>query len=175
MMTLERQFDLTDEQREVRAMVRDFADRRIAPNAAEWDRGHVFDRSLYTELAELGLMGVCVPAEYGGAGMDFLSYVLAVEELSRADAGVGVTLAVHTSASTLPILAFGTDEQKQQWVPRLASGERIGAFALTESGSGSDAGSMRTTAEEQADGTVPAAAAADPAPASTPAEAETIF
>jgi alkylation response protein AidB-like acyl-CoA dehydrogenase len=152
MMTATRQFDLTDEQREVRAMVRDFADRRIAPNAAEWDRGHVFDRSLYAELAELGLMGVCVPEEYGGAGMDFLSYVLAVEELSRADAGVGVTLAVHTSASTLPILAFGTDEQKAEWVPRLASGERIGAFALTESGSGSDAGSMRTRAEEQPDG-----------------------
>jgi alkylation response protein AidB-like acyl-CoA dehydrogenase len=152
MMTATRQFDLTDEQREVRAMVRDFADRRIAPNAAEWDRGHVFDRSLYAELAELGLMGVCVPEEYGGAGMDFLSYVLAVEELSRADAGVGVTLAVHTSASTLPILAFSTDQQKAEWVPRLASGERIGAFALTESGSGSDAGSMRTRAEEQPDG-----------------------
>ena len=123
MISTQPQFDLTDEQREVRAMVRDFADRRVAPNAAEWDRGHVFDRSLYEELAELGLMGVCVPEEYGG--MDFLSYVLAVEELSRADAGVGVTLAVHTSASTLPILAFGTDSQKDEWVPRLASGERI--------------------------------------------------
>ena len=146
------QFDLTDDQREVRAMVRDFAAQRIAPNAAEWDRGHVFDRSLYAELAELGLMGVCVPAEYGGAGLDFLSYVLAVEELSRADAGVGVTMAVHTSASTLPILHWGTDEQKAEWVPPLASGERIGAFALTESGSGSDAGSMRTRAAEQGDG-----------------------
>ena len=142
------QFALNDDQREVRAMVREFAERRIAPNAAEWDRGHVFDRSLYAELAELGLMGVCVPAEYGGAGMDFLSYVLAVEELSRADAGVGVTIAVHTSASTLPILHWGTEEQKQSWVPKLASGERIGAFALTESGAGSDAGSMRTRAEE---------------------------
>ena len=146
------QFDLTDAQRDVRAMVREFADARIAPNAAEWDRGHVFDRSLYTELAELGLMGVCVPEQYGGAGMDFLSYVLAVEELSRADAGVGVTLAVHTSASTLPILHWGTEAQKQAWVPHLASGERIGAFALTESGSGSDAGAMRTRAVEGADG-----------------------
>ncbi|MEO6867609.1 MAG: acyl-CoA dehydrogenase family protein [Gaiellales bacterium] len=142
------QFDLTDEQHDVRTMVREFAAKRITPHAAEWDRGHVFDRSLYTELAELGLMGVCVPEEYGGAGMDFLSYVLAVEELSRADAGVGVTMAVHTSASTLPILHWGTEEQKQAWVPQLASGERIGAFALTESGSGSDAGAMRTRAEE---------------------------
>ena len=148
-----RQFDLTDEQREVRAMVRDFAAQRIAPHAADWDRGHVFDRSLYAELAELGLMGVCVPVEYGGAGMDFLSYVLAVEELSRVDAGVGVTMAVHTSASTLPILHWGTDEQKAEWVPPLARGERIGAFALTESGSGSDAGAMRTRAVEQGDGT----------------------
>jgi alkylation response protein AidB-like acyl-CoA dehydrogenase len=142
------QFDLTDEQREVRAMVRDFAQQRIAPNAAEWDRGHVFDRSLYAELAELGLMGVCVPTEYDGAGMDFVSYVLAVEELSRADAGVGVTIAVHTSASTLPILHWGTDEQKAEWVPPLARGERIGAFALTEPGSGSDAGAMLTRADE---------------------------
>ena len=86
------QFDLADHQREVRSMVRDFAAQRIAPNAADWDRGHVFDRSLYAELAELGLMGVCVPEEYDGAGMDFLSYVLVVEELSRADAGVGVSV-----------------------------------------------------------------------------------
>jgi len=142
------QFDLTDEQREVRAMVREFAARRIAPHATEWDRAHHFDRSLYTELAELGLMGVCVPEEYGGAGMDFLCYLLAVEELSRVDAGVGVTLAVHTSASTLPILHWGTEQQKQEWVPRLASGECIGAFALTESGSGSDAGAMLTRAVE---------------------------
>ncbi|MCW2956767.1 MAG: acyl-CoA dehydrogenase [Thermoleophilia bacterium] len=150
--TIAPQFSLSDDQREVRAMVREFADARIAPRAAEWDRTHTFDRALYTELAELGLMGVCVPEEYGGAGMDFLSYVLAVEELSRADAGVGVTIAVHTSASTLPILHWGTEEQKQAWVPRLASGEIIGSFALTESGAGSDAGSMITRAEEQPDG-----------------------
>jgi alkylation response protein AidB-like acyl-CoA dehydrogenase len=149
--TTHSQFDLTDEQRDVRAMVRELAERRIAPRAAEWDRGHVFDRALYTELAELGLMGVCVPQELGGAGMDFLSYVLAVEELSRADAGVGVTLAVHTSASTLPILHWGTEQQQAEWVPPLARGERIGAFALTESGSGSDAGAMLTRADEQPD------------------------
>lgn len=147
-LTKNRQFDLTDEQHDVRAMVRDFATRRIAPHASQWDRNHEFDRALYTELAELGLMGVCVPVEYDGAGMDFLSYVLVVEELSRADAGVGVTMSVHTSASTLPILHWGSAEQIEEWVPPLARGERIGAFALTESGSGSDAGSMATRADE---------------------------
>ena len=97
-------------------------------------------------------MGVCVPEEYGGAGADFLSYILVLEELSRADAGVGVTVAVHTSATTLPILTFGTEEQRSRFVPPLARGEQIGAFALTESGSGSDAGSLRTSAEPAEDG-----------------------
>jgi alkylation response protein AidB-like acyl-CoA dehydrogenase len=99
-------------------------------------------------------MGVCIPEEYGGAGADFLSYVLVLEELSRADAGVGVTVAVHTSAATLPILAWGTDEQRSRFVPPLARGEQLGAFALTESGSGSDAGSLRTTALPDGDGWV---------------------
>jgi alkylation response protein AidB-like acyl-CoA dehydrogenase len=127
-------------------LTRDFAERRIAPHASEWDRNHHFDRSLYNELGELGLMGVCVPAELGGAGMDFLSYILVIEELSRADAGVGVTVAVHTSACTLPITHWGTKEQCERFVPPLARGETIGAFALTEPSSGSDAGSLRTRA-----------------------------
>ena len=93
------------------------------PHAAAWDREHRFPDELFAKLAELGLMGVCVPEEYGGAGADFLSYVLVLEELSRADAGVGVTVAVHTSAATLPILAFGTDEQRERFVPPLARGE----------------------------------------------------
>src|SRR5207244_3271590 len=97
-------------------------------------------------------MGVCVPEEYGGAGSDFLSYVLVLEELSRADAGVGVTVAVHTSAATLPILTFGSEEQKRRFVPALAHGETIGAFALTESDAGSDAGSLRTAAVPEGDG-----------------------
>src|SRR5438045_5112531 len=97
-------------------------------------------------------MGACVPEEYGGAGADFLSYVLVLEELSRADAGVGVTVAVHTSAVTLPILAFGTDEQRSRFVPPLARGDAIGAFALTEPDSGSDAGSLRTRAAPDDDG-----------------------
>jgi alkylation response protein AidB-like acyl-CoA dehydrogenase len=132
--------ELTAEQEEIRALARRFADDKIAPFAAEWDRGHVFPRALFAELGELGLMGVCVPEEHGGAGADFLSYVLVLEELSRADAGVGVTVAVHTSACTLPLLAHGRD------VAALASGEEIGAFALTEAGSGSDAGAMRSRA-----------------------------
>ncbi|HEV8459499.1 MAG TPA: acyl-CoA dehydrogenase family protein, partial [Gaiellaceae bacterium] len=107
---------------------------------------------LFGELAELGLMGVCIPEAYGGAGADFLSYILVLEELSRADAGVGVTVAVHTSATTLPILVFGTDEQKARFVPPLARGEVIGAFALTEPEAGSDAGSLRTRAEPSGDG-----------------------
>ncbi len=145
-------FELTPEQREIQAVARDFADERIAPEAAAWDRAHGFPRELLAELGEPGLLGVCVPEEYGGAGADFVSYILVLEELSRADAGVGVTVAVHTSAVTLPILAFGTDEQKERFVPSLAGGERIGAFALTEPEAGSDAGSLRTAAVEDGDG-----------------------
>ena len=145
-------FALTDEQREIQALAREVADSEIAPNAAEWDREHRFPRELFAKLGELGLMGVCIPEELGGAGADFLSYVLVLEELSRADAGVGVTVAVHTSAATLPIVLFGTDEQKARFVPPLARGESIGAFALTEPGSGSDAGSLRTVAAPDGDG-----------------------
>jgi alkylation response protein AidB-like acyl-CoA dehydrogenase len=133
--------ELTDEQREIRELARRFADERIAPQAARWDREHTFPRELFAELGELGLMGVCVPAEHGGAGADFLSYILVLEELSRADAGVGVTVAVHTSACTLPLLAHGSP-----YVHALAAGDEIGSFALTESGSGSDASAMRTRA-----------------------------
>jgi alkylation response protein AidB-like acyl-CoA dehydrogenase len=133
--------ELTAEQQEIRDLARRFADEKIAPHAAQWDRDHTFPRELFAELGELGLMGVCVPEEQGGAGADFLSYVLVLEELSRADAGVGVTVAVHTSACTLPLLSYDSP-----YVPALAAGEEIGAFALTEAGSGSDASAMRTRA-----------------------------
>jgi alkylation response protein AidB-like acyl-CoA dehydrogenase len=139
--------ELTDEQREIRDLARRFADDEIAPAAAGWDREHVFPREVFNHLGELGLMGVCVPEEHGGAGADFLSYVLVLEELSRADAGVGVTVAVHTSAGTLPLLAHATPEQIGRLVPPLAQGHELAAFALTESGSGSDAGAMRTRAD----------------------------
>jgi alkylation response protein AidB-like acyl-CoA dehydrogenase len=145
-------FSLSDDQREIQALAREFAQAEIEPNAATWDREHHFPTELYGKLGELGLMGVCVPEEYAGVGADFLSYVLVLEELSRADAGVGVTVAVHTSACTLPILAFGTEEQRDRFVPALARGDKIGAFALTESGSGSDAGALRTTAVPDGDG-----------------------
>ena len=145
-------FDLTQDQREIQALTREFARAEIDPHAAEWDREHHFPRELYGRLAELGLMGVCVPEEYGGGGADFLSYILVLEELSRADAGVGVTVAVHTSAATLPLLAYGTDEQKSRFVPPLARGEQLGAFALTEAEAGSDAGALRTRAEAAGDG-----------------------
>ena len=140
-------FGLTAEQRAIQALARELAREEIEPNASRWDRERGFPPSLLARLAEVGLLGVCVPEEFGGAGADFLSYVLVLEELSRADAGVGVTVAVHTSACTLPILAFGTREQRERFVPPLARGEAIGAFALTEPGSGSDAGALRTHAE----------------------------
>jgi alkylation response protein AidB-like acyl-CoA dehydrogenase len=145
-------FALSDDQREIQALAREVAQEKIEPHAAEWDREHRFPRELFPQLAELGLMGVCVPEEYGGAGADFVSYILVLEELSRADAGVGVTVAVHTSAVTLPILRFGTDEQRSRFVPPLARGETIGAFALTEPEAGSDAGSLRTAARPEGGG-----------------------
>jgi alkylation response protein AidB-like acyl-CoA dehydrogenase len=145
-------FELSAEQKEIQALAREFAEREIEPHAAEWDRDHTFPREVFAKLAELGLMGTCIPEEYGGAGTDFLSYILVLEELSRADAGVGVTVAVHTSAVTLPILRFGTDEQRSRFVPALARGEHLGAFALTEAEAGSDAASLRTRAEPDGDG-----------------------
>src|SRR5437773_8538135 len=146
------EFSLSDDQREIQSLAREFAQAEIEPSAAAWDREHGFPPELLGKLVELGLMGVCIPEEYGGAGADFLSYILVLEELSRADAGVGVTVAVHTSAVTLPILTFGTDEQRSRFVPPLARGELIGAFALTEPESGSDAGSLRTAAVPDGDG-----------------------
>ncbi len=141
--------ELTDEQREIRALARRFADEEIAPRAAGWDRDHHFPAEVFERLGELGLMGVCVPAEHGGAGADYLSYVLVLEELSRADAGVGVTVAVHTGAGTLPLLAQGTLEQVERLVPPLAQGHELAAFALTEPEAGSDAAALRTRADAE--------------------------
>ena len=146
------EFELRPEQREIQALTREFARAEIDPHAGEWDREHHFPSDVFAKLAELGLMGVCVPEASGGAGADFISYALVLEELSRADAGVGVTVAVHTSAATLPLLAFGTAEQRGRHVPPLARGELLGAFALTEPGAGSDAGALVTRAEKVAGG-----------------------
>ena len=145
-------YGFSAEQQATQELARDFATAEVAPHAADWDRQHRFPPELLGKLGELGLMGVCVPEKLGGAGADFLSYVLVLEELSRADAGVGVAVAVHTSAVALPLVRWGTKDQQEALVPALATGELIGAFALTEPGSGSDAGSLRTRAEPDGSG-----------------------
>jgi short/branched chain acyl-CoA dehydrogenase len=130
----------------VRQTVREFAEQRVAPVAEELDREHRFPTELVQELAELGLMGMTIPEAYGGGGADTVSYAIAVEELARVDSSVAITLAAHHSLGTMPIWRFGSEEQKRQWLPELASGQRLAAFGLTEAGAGSDAGALRTTA-----------------------------
>jgi short/branched chain acyl-CoA dehydrogenase len=140
-------YELTDEQELLRRTVRDFAESRVAPVAEELDREERFPYELVTEMAGLGLMGIPIPEEYGGAGADTVSYAIAVEELTRIDSSVAITMAAHTSLGTMPIYLFGDDTQKQEWLPRLASGEGLAAFGLTEPNAGSDAGATRTRAE----------------------------
>jgi len=140
-------FDLSEEHELIGRTVREFATDRIAPVAEELDREHRFPYEIVAQLAELGLMGIPVPEEYGGAGGDTLSYAIAIEELSRVDSSVAITVAAHTSLGTMPILLYGTEEQKREWVPDLAAGKRLAAFGLTEPGAGSDAGATKTRAE----------------------------
>ncbi len=140
-------YELTDEQELLRRTVRDFAESRVAPVAEELDREERFPYKLVSELAELGLMGIPIPEEHGGAGADTVSYAIAIEELTRIDSSVAITVAAHTSLGTMPIYLFGNDAQKQEWLPRLASGESLAAFGLTEANAGSDAGATRTRAE----------------------------
>jgi len=137
---------LTDEQRLVRDSVREFADAEVAPLAAQIDIEHRPPLETVPKLAELGLLGMIVPAEYGGSGTDTLSYIIAIEELARACATTAVMVEAHTSLATWPILAFGTAQQRDRWLPALATGEKLGAFALTEPGAGTDAGAVATTA-----------------------------
>jgi alkylation response protein AidB-like acyl-CoA dehydrogenase len=139
--------DLTPEHDLLRSTVREFAEERVAPVAAELDRDARFPYELVRELAELGLMGMPIPEEYGGGGTDTVSYAIAVEELTRIDSSVAITVAAHTSLGTMPIFLFGSEEQKREWLPQLASGERLAAFGLTEPDAGSDAGATRTRAE----------------------------
>jgi alkylation response protein AidB-like acyl-CoA dehydrogenase len=139
-------YDLSPEQELIRHTVRAFAQERVAPVAAELDLEGRFPYELVEELAELGLMGLPIPEEHGGAGGDTVSYAIAIEELTRIDSSVAITVAAHTSLGTMPILMYGTDEQKERWLPDLASGKRLAAFGLTEPGAGSDAGNTRTTA-----------------------------
>ncbi|RXT09108.1 acyl-CoA dehydrogenase [Ammoniphilus sp. CFH 90114] len=141
----------TDEQEMMRKMVRDFAQNEIAPIVQHMEETDEYPLALVRKMGEYGLMGIPIPEEYGGAGMDFTSYILAIHEISKISATVGVILSVHTSVGTNPILYFGTEMQKKRYIPKLAAGNFIGAFALTEPGSGSDAVRMRTTAVKQGD------------------------
>ena len=140
-------FDLTSEQELIRDTVRTFARERVEPVAAELDLESRFPYELVAELGELGLMGLPIPEQYGGAGGDTVSYAIAVEELTRVDSSVAITVAAHTSLGTMPILLYGSEEQKERWLPDLASGRKLAAFGLTEPDAGSDAGATRTTAE----------------------------
>ncbi|HDX9682176.1 TPA: acyl-CoA dehydrogenase [Bacillus cereus] len=143
-------FRFNEEQQMMRKMVRDFAQKEIAPFVPSMEQG-VFPKEILQKMGELGLMGIPAPAKYGGAEMDFISYILAIEEISKVSATVGVILAVHTSVGMNPILYFGTEEQKKQYVSKLATGEYLGAFALTEPNAGSDAGSLKSRAVKKGD------------------------
>jgi short-chain 2-methylacyl-CoA dehydrogenase len=140
-------FDLTHEQQEIQALARDFARNEVRPVAEELDREHRFPYEIIEKAAGLGLMGIPYAEEYGGGGADTLSYALAIEELARIDSSVGITVAAHTSLGTYPIYAFGSDEQKQQYLPDLCSGKKLWSFGLTEPEAGSDAGNVLTTAK----------------------------
>jgi alkylation response protein AidB-like acyl-CoA dehydrogenase len=139
-------FDLSDEHALFRSTVREFAEGRIGPQAEELDREGRFPIELVREAAELGLLGIPIPSEWGGTGADTLAYAIAIEELARVDQSFAITVAAHTSLGTMPILLFGDDEQRARWLPGLAAGTHLAAFGLTEAGAGSDAGATRTTA-----------------------------
>jgi short-chain 2-methylacyl-CoA dehydrogenase len=142
-------FDLTDEQEAIRRLARDFAEGEVRPVAEELDRDKRFPYEIVAKLGELGLMGIPYPEEYGGGGADNLSYALAIEELTRVDSSVAITVAAHTSLGTWPVYAYGSDELRAEWLPKLCSGERLGAFGLTEPEAGSDAGNTRTRAARE--------------------------
>ncbi|MGC6493117.1 MAG: acyl-CoA dehydrogenase family protein [Myxococcota bacterium] len=137
-------FELSEDYAAIRDMAREWARGEVMPGAMERDRTHEFPEELVAQMAELGLLGVFVPEEYGGSGLDVMAYVLALEEVSYADAGVGVIMSVQNSLVSYPILAFGNEQQKMTYLPQLASGEKIGCYALTEPGAGSDAGAQKT-------------------------------
>jgi len=139
-------FELSEDHETFRRSVRDFAEERIAPHAYQWDRDHYFPVDVVREMGKLGLFGLTAPEEYGGSGGDFTSLVVAIEEVGRVDQSLGITLEAGVGLGINPILAFGTDEQKQQWLPDLVAGQRLAGFGLTEPGSGSDAGATLTRA-----------------------------
>jgi alkylation response protein AidB-like acyl-CoA dehydrogenase len=143
--------DLSDEQEALREVVRDFAEKEIAPNAEEWDRNHTFPLDVVHGMGELGLFGLPFPEEYGGGGADFTTLCVAIEELGRVDQSVGVTLSAGVGLGANPIFRFGSEEQRQTWLPDLLAGRRLGAFGLTEPDAGSDAGATRTRAVRDGD------------------------
>ncbi|MDP2305437.1 MAG: acyl-CoA dehydrogenase family protein [Pseudomonadota bacterium] len=145
-------FDLPDDIQEIQGLARDFARKEILPGAAARDHGHIFPKEQVRQLAEMGFLGMFVPEQYGGAGLSTLAYVVALEEICYADASVGVTMSVNNSLACWPILAFGTEAQKQKYLPDLASGRKLGCYALTEPDAGSDAGAQRTKATPQPGG-----------------------
>ena len=147
-------FELTDDQRRIRDAAREFAVAELGDKIAPYDQRHEFPHEIVAKLGPLGFMGVLVPEEYGGAGLDYVSYALIVEELNRGDASVGITMWAHNSLGTNHIALFGSPEQKRRWLPQLASGEMLGAWGLTEPGSGSDAAALRTRAEPRDGGWV---------------------
>ncbi|CAN5606707.1 acyl-CoA dehydrogenase [soil metagenome] len=144
-------FGLTEEQEQLRKEVRAFAEREIAPHVSEWDEKSEFPHAVVKKLGPMGLMGIIFPEELGGAGMGYVEYVLAVEELSRVDGSVGIIVASHNSLCTNHIMLAGNDDQRQRWITKLASGQWLGSWGLTEPGSGSDAAGMRTTAVKRGD------------------------
>ena len=139
-------FDLTEEQDAIRRSVREFAEAEIRPYSSDWDERQHFPRELFSRMGELGFMGVIFPEDLGGAGLGYVEYVVIMEEISRVDGAIGLSLAAHNSLCSNHIFQFGTDEQKRKYLPPLASGEKLGAWGLTEPASGSDASAMRTTA-----------------------------
>ena len=143
--------ELSEEQRLLRDTCRDFAARELTPNAKRWDREHQFPAEAVKKAFELGLGGVAVPSDWGGAGMDNVSYALAIEEISRGCASVGVTLSVNNSLYCDPVLKYGNDQQKERWLKPFAAGEKLGCFGLTEPQAGSDAAEQRTTAVRKGD------------------------
>lgn len=144
-------FEKSETQKMVADMVRDFSEQYIRPNIMEWDEAQTFPIEIFKKLGELGLMGVFVPEQYGGSGFGYYEYVTAITEISRVDPSIGLSVAAHNSLCTGHILAFGNEEQKQKYLPKLASAEFIGAWGLTEVGTGSDAGGMATTAVKDGD------------------------
>jgi len=139
-------FALTEEREQLRKEIREFALREVAPNVSRWDEASEFPEEVVKALGRMGLLGIIFPVEYGGSGLGYVDYVLAIEELSAVDGSIGIIVAAHNSLATNHIFVAGNEEQRRRWVPRLASGEWLGAWGLTEPGSGSDAGGARTTA-----------------------------